>query len=59
MNDVTYESSYDFVNEPPLTDAYGYDTTEGRVYTVTGGDWDTSASRAMPCSAICWWKRRR
>ena len=41
MNDVTYESSYDFVNEPPLTDAYGYDTTEGRVYTVTGGDWDT------------------
>jgi len=46
MNDVTYEAAFDDGNvttEPPLTDAYSgsYDTTEGRVYTVTGGDWDT------------------
>ena len=46
MNDVTYEAAFDDGNittEPPLTDAYAgaYDTTEGRVYTVTGGDWDT------------------
>jgi len=44
MNDVTYEAAYDdVVTEPPLTDAYAgaYDTTEGRVFTVTGADWDT------------------
>ncbi|MBI1377024.1 MAG: NADH-quinone oxidoreductase subunit D [Frankiales bacterium] len=45
MDDVTYEESYDdVVGEPPLSDVYAgaYDTTEGaRVYTVTGGDWDT------------------
>ena len=44
MPDITYESSFeDLTNEPPLTDAHSgaYDTTEGRVYTVTGGDWDT------------------
>jgi NADH-quinone oxidoreductase subunit D len=46
MNDVTYEAAFDdgdVTTEPPLTDAYAgaYDTTEGRVYTVTGGDWDT------------------
>jgi len=46
MNDVTYEAAFDdgdVTTEPPLTDAYAgaYDTTEGRVYTVTGGDWDS------------------
>jgi NADH-quinone oxidoreductase subunit D len=48
MDDVTYEASFDdVVTEPPLVDhddAYAgvYDTTEGaRVFTVTGGDWDT------------------
>jgi NADH-quinone oxidoreductase subunit D len=46
MNDVTYEAAFDegdVTTEPPLTDAYSgsYDTTEGRVYTVTGGDWDS------------------
>jgi len=47
MADVTYESSYDdLVNEPPLaqaSDAYAgaYDTTEGRVFTVIGQDWDS------------------
>jgi NADH-quinone oxidoreductase subunit D len=51
MNDVTYEAAFDDENvttEPPLTDAYAgaYDSTEGRVYTVTGGDWDTVLAAA-------------
>jgi NADH-quinone oxidoreductase subunit D len=51
MNDVTYEAAFDdgdVTMEPPLTDAYAgdYDTTEGRVYTVTGGDWDTVLAAA-------------
>ena len=44
MSDVTYEAAYDgSATGPDATDAYAgvYDTTEGRVYTVTGGDWDT------------------
>ena len=47
MADVTYESAYD--DDPRRRDhrrrrcrtRAAYDTTEGRVYTVTGGDWDT------------------
>jgi len=52
MSDVTYEAAFDdgasATTEPPLTDAYSgsYDTTEGRVYTVTGGDWDTVLAAA-------------
>jgi NADH-quinone oxidoreductase subunit D len=43
--DVTYESYDDLVDEvlgEPEGDLYAgaYETTEGRVYTVTGGDWD-------------------
>jgi NADH-quinone oxidoreductase subunit D len=46
MNDVTYEAAYDeaaAAGGPSGADAYAgaYDTTEGRVYTVVGGDWDT------------------
>ncbi len=50
MPDVTYESAYDDVLGDSETIAGGanedlyagaYDTTEGRVFTVTGGDWDT------------------
>ncbi len=45
MNDVTYEASYDESGAagPGPADPYAgaYDTTEGRVYTVTGGDWDS------------------
>ena len=44
MNDVTYETSYDAPAADQATgDPYAgaYDTTEGRVYTVTGQDWDT------------------
>ena len=41
---TTYESGEAF--EPAAADASpdeapGYDTTEGRVFTVSGGDWDT------------------
>ena len=44
MNDVTYETSYDAPAADQATgDPYAgaYDTTEGRVFTVTGQDWDT------------------
>jgi NADH-quinone oxidoreductase subunit D len=46
MDDVTYEASYDEAGPaggPSPADAYAgaYDTTEGRVYTVVGGDWDS------------------
>jgi NADH-quinone oxidoreductase subunit D len=43
MADVTYESAYDDVlgDAEGLDDAGSYDTTEGRVFTVTGGDWDS------------------
>ena len=48
MADVTYESAYDEELGGAETigdgeDFYSgnYDTTEGRVFTVTGGDWDT------------------
>ncbi|HET7900508.1 MAG TPA: NADH-quinone oxidoreductase subunit D [Candidatus Nanopelagicales bacterium] len=43
MNDVTYEASYDAPASEGVGDPYAgaYDTTEGRVYTVTGQDWDT------------------
>jgi NADH-quinone oxidoreductase subunit D len=43
MNDVTYEASYDAPAADGVGDPYAgaYDTTEGRVYTVTGQDWDT------------------
>ena len=47
MADVTYEPSYDetlgAAEEQDDSDFYSgaYDTTEGRVFTVTGGDWDT------------------
>jgi hypothetical protein len=35
-----------------MTDAYAQprETTEGRVYTVTGGDWDTVVAGADPIS---------
>ncbi len=36
---TTYESGE--VLEPAVDAAPGYDTTEGRILTVTGGDWDT------------------
>ena len=43
MADVTYESAYDDVlgDAEGIDDAGVYDTTDGRVYTVTGGDWDS------------------
>ena len=48
MADITYESAYDeSLGDPEQSgdadDLYAgtYDTTEGRVFTVTGGDWDT------------------
>ena len=46
MNEVTYEADYDEggpAGGPSPADAYAgaYDTTEGRVYTVVGGDWDS------------------
>ena len=41
-DNVTYTSA-DAQPETDGPDAYAgsYDTTEGRVYTVAGGDWDT------------------
>jgi len=39
MGDITYEPAFDDVIGD--AEAGSYDTTEGRVYTVTGGDWDT------------------
>ena len=36
---VVFESSFDADDASP--EAGSYDTTDGRVYTVTGGDWDT------------------
>ena len=35
--------------EPEFGDAYAgsYETTEGRVYTVAGGDWDTVTGVAL------------
>ena len=33
--------STDNITEDVTFTAGAYDTTEGRVYTVTGGDWDT------------------
>ena len=44
MNDVTYEASYDApASDEAGTDPYAgaYETTEGRVFTVTGQDWDS------------------
>lgn len=45
MNDVTYEASYDAPDAGATDhgDPYAgvYETTEGRVFTVTGQDWDT------------------
>ena len=44
MNDVTYEASYDAPAADQATgDPYAgsFDSTEGRVFTVTGADWDT------------------
>ena len=44
---VTYSSAGPQPDEPDEgTDSYAgsYDTTEGRVYTVAGGDWDTISS---------------
>jgi NADH-quinone oxidoreductase subunit D len=43
---TTYESGEAFeaaapADPGPATAAPGYDTTEGRVFTVTGGDWDS------------------
>ena len=40
---VTYSSAEEASDAPFEGDAYAgsYDTTEGRVYTVAGGDWDT------------------
>ena len=45
MADVTYEEAYgDVLGDDAAADdmyAGAYDTTEGRVYTVTGADWDS------------------
>jgi NADH-quinone oxidoreductase subunit D len=48
MADVTYESAYDddlggteTIGDGEDFYAGAYDTTEGRVFTVTGGDWDS------------------
>ena len=43
MPDVTYESAFDAADDDVISDPYAgsYDTTEGRVFTVTGADWDT------------------
>jgi transposase len=36
-----------------------WDWCRRRSPVAIGGDWDTSANRAMRCSGFCWWKRRR
>ena len=43
MSDVTYESAFVDGDDDAFTDPYAgaHDTTEGRVFTVTGADWDS------------------
>ena len=38
---TTYESGDLGAGAGGPDEAYGYDTSEGRVFTVSGGDWDT------------------
>ena len=43
MSNVTYESAFDAGDDDAFTDPYAqaYETSEGRVFTVTGSDWDS------------------